>query len=185
MSSITPPRTSGNRASSPQLYTLVPEADVDPDARARLPVTVRSERDLRIGSQIWVQQECWELIETHAAPTDAPERSAFLCATSPPPRARILAGSHECSVYEPDLIDLAGAVRREHADETPATRKIQAAIRGALHGGAAVDADLEGNALRVLAQAIRGLEISRGLSPALQELGWNLNQHFDDLKQVP
>jgi hypothetical protein len=37
----------------------------------------------------------------------------------------------------------------------------------------------------VLAQAIRGLEIDQGLSPALQELGRNLNQHFDDLKQVP
>ena len=71
-----------------------------------------------------------------------------------------------------------------HADETPATRTIQAAIRVALHGGADVEANLEGDALRVLAQAIRGLEISRGLSPALRELGGNLNQHFDDLKPV-
>jgi hypothetical protein len=37
----------------------------------------------------------------------------------------------------------------------------------------------------VLAQAIRGLEISRDLSPALRELARNLTQHFDDVKQVP
>jgi hypothetical protein len=166
------------------MYTLVPAPHVDPSVGQRLPVTVRCERELRIGSQVWVQHECWELMESHAAPHDAPQRSAFLCATSPPPRARILAGSRESSLYEPDLLDLAHAVRHVHADETPATRTIQAAIRAALHGGADVDADLHGDALHVLAQAIRRLEISQGLSPALQELGWNLNQHFDDLRQV-
>jgi hypothetical protein len=93
-----------------------------------------------------------------------------------------MAGEHECWLYEPDLIDLARAVRIVHADESPATRTIQAAIRAALHGGSSVEANLEGDALRVIAQAIRGLEIDRGLSPALQELGANLNQHFDDLK---
>jgi hypothetical protein len=148
-------------------------------------VTVRSDRELSVGNQIWVQQECWELVERHAPLDDAPQRSAFLCATLPPPRARILAGPHESWLYEPDLLDLARAVRLLHADETPTTRTIQAAIRAALHGGADVEANLEGDALRILAQAIRGLEISRGLSPALQELGGKLNQHFDDLKEVP
>ena len=76
-------------------------------------------------------------------------------------------------------------MRRVHADETPTTRTIQAAIRAALDGDTEVEANLEGDALRVLAQAIRGLEISHGLSPALRELGRKLNQHFDDLKQVP
>jgi len=75
-------------------------------------------------------------------------------------------------------------VRHVHADETPATRTIQAAIRAALDGGAQVEANLEGDALPVLAQAIRGLQISHSLSPALQELRRNLNQHFDDLKRV-
>ena len=98
-------------------------------------------------------------------------------------RARILAGRHESSLYEPDLLDLADAVRHVHAEQTPATRTIQAAIRAALDGGADVEAKLEGDALRVLAQAIRGLEITQGLSPALQELAWTLNQHFDDLKK--
>jgi hypothetical protein len=37
----------------------------------------------------------------------------------------------------------------------------------------------------VLAQAIRGLEISRDLSPTLRDLARNLTQHFDDLKQSP
>jgi hypothetical protein len=72
-----------------------------------------------------------------------------------------------------------------HADETPATRTIRAAIRAALHGAADVQANLEGDALRILAQAIRGLEVSGDLSSALRELGRNLNQHFDDLKRVP
>ena len=72
-----------------------------------------------------------------------------------------------------------------HADETPATRTIRAAIRAALYGGTGVEANLEGDALRILAQAIRGLEISNGLSPALQQLGGNLSHHFDDLKPVP
>ena len=169
----------------PCLYTLVPAPNADPSVLQRLPVTVRCERALGVGSQVWDQHECWELVATDAAPDDAPQRAAFLCATSPLPRARILAGARESWLYEPDLLDLAPAVRRVHADETPATRGIQAAIRAALHGGAEVDANLEGDALRVLAQAIRGLEISQGLSPALQELGRNLNQHFDDLKQVP
>ena len=167
------------------LYTLVPAPDADPSVPQQLAVTVRCERALDIGSQVWVQHECWELVATDAAPDDAPERAAFLCSTSPLPRARILAGARESWLYEPDLLDLAGAVRRVHADGTPATRTIQAAIRAALHGGAEVEANLEGDALRVLAQAIRGLEISQGLSPALQELGRNLSQHFDDLKQVP
>ena len=48
-----------------------------------------------------------------------------------------------------------------------------------------MEANLEGNALRILAQAIRGLEISSGLSPALQQLAGNLNHHFDELKPVP
>jgi hypothetical protein len=167
----------------PCLYTLVPAPNADPSVSQRLPVTVRCERALGVGSQIWVQHECWQLVAREAAPDDAPQHAAFLCATSP--RARILAGARESWLYEPDLLDLAPAVRRVHADETPATRTIQAAIRAALHGRAEVDANLEGDALRVLAQAIRGLEISQGLSPALQELGRNLNQHFDDLKQVP
>ena len=166
------------------LYTLVPTPQVDPSVVQRLPVTVRCDRELSVGNQVWVQQECWELVETHAPMDDAPQRSAFLCATLPQPRARILAGLHESWLYEPDLLDLARAVRLVHADETPATRTIQAALRAALHGSADVEANLEGDALRVLAQAIRGLEISRGLSPALQELGRNLNQHFDDLRQA-
>jgi hypothetical protein len=115
---------------------------------------------------------------------DAPQGSAFLCTTWPPPGARILAGPRECSLYEPDLLDLARAVVNVHAEETPATRTIRAAIRAALHGGADVEANLESDALRILVQAIRGLEISRGLSPALRELGGNLNQHFDDLKRL-
>lgn len=167
------------------LYTLVPAPDADPSVPQQPAVTVRCDRALGIGSQVWVQSECWELVARDAAPDDAPERSAFLCSTSPQPRARIVAGARECSLYEPDLLDLAPAVRHVHADETPATRTIQAAIRAALHGGAAVEANLEGDALRVLAQAIRGIEISQGLSPALAELGRNLNQHFDDLKEAP
>lgn len=166
-------------------YTLVPAPPADPDVQQRLPVSVRSDRELSVGNQIWVQQECWEIVESHAPLDGAPQRPAFLCATSPAPRARILSGPHESWLYEPDLLDLARAVRLVHADETPTTRTIQAAIRAALYGGDEVEANLEGEALRVLAQAIRGLEISRSLSPALQELGRNLNQHFDDLKQVP
>jgi hypothetical protein len=177
--------TKGRAQVQPCLYTLVPASNVDPGVPQRLPVTVRCERALGVGSQVWVQQECWELVAREAAPEDAPQHAAFLCATSPLPRARILAAARESWLYEPDLLDLAGAVRRVHADETPATRTIQAAIRAALHGGAEVEANLEGDALRVLAQALRGLEIDQGLSPALQELGRNLNQHFDDLKKVP
>jgi hypothetical protein len=168
----------------PCLYTLVPTPNADPSVLQRLPVTVRCDRELSLGNQIWVQQECWEIAERHAPLDDTPQRTAFLCATSPLPRARILAGAHESWLYEPDLLDLARAVRLVHADETPATRTIRAAIRAALRGGS-VEANLDGDALRILAQAIRGLEISRDLSPALQELGWKLNQHFDDLKQVP
>ena len=170
------------RQPRPCLYTLVPQPDVDPSVRPRLPVTVRCERELRIGSQIWLQQECWEITKRYAAPGDTPQRAAFLCTTKPPPRACILAGARETSLYEPDLLDLAYAVRHVHADETPATRTIQAAIRAALDGRADVHAELRGDTLRVLAQAIRGLALSRGLSPALQELGWNLSQHFDELK---
>ena len=168
----------------PCLYTLVPASPADPSIAQRPSVTVRSDRELGVGNQIWVQQECWELVESHAPLEDSPERSAFFCSTSAAPRARILAGQRESRLYEPDLLDLARAVLVVHADETPATRTIQAAIRVALHGGADVEANLEGDALRVLAQAIRGLEISRGVSPALRELGGNLNQHFDDLKPV-
>jgi hypothetical protein len=146
---------------------------------------MRCDRKLDVESQVWVQQECWELLERCAALDDAPQPAAFFCATSPPPRARVLVGHHETWLYEPDLIDLAGAVRSVHADHTPATRTIQAAIRVALHGGTDVDDNLQGDALRVLAQAIRGLEISRDLSPTLRELARNLTQHFDDLKQVP
>jgi len=168
----------------PCLYTLVPAPNADPSVLQRLPVTVRCDRELSLGNQIWVQQECWEIAERHAPLDDIPQRTAFLCATSPLPRARILAGAHESWLYEPDLLDLARAVRLVHADETPTTRTIRAAIRAALRGGS-VEANLDGDALRILAQAIRGLEISRGLSPALHELGRKLNQHFDDLKQVP
>ena len=166
------------------LYTLVPSPPADPSVLQRPPVTVRWERELSVGDQIWVQQECWELVETLAPLEETPERSAFLCATSPPPRARVLAGEHESWLYEPDLIDLDRAVRHVHVDETPAARTIRAAIRSALHGDAAVEANLEGDALRLLAQAIRGLEISRDLSPALQELARKLNLHFDDLKRA-
>jgi hypothetical protein len=120
----------------PCLYTLAPAPNADPGVPQRLPVTVRCERALGVGIQIWVQHECWELVARDAAP----ERAAFLCATSPLPRARILAAARESWLYEPDLLDLAGAVRRVHADETPATRTIQAAIRAALHGGAEVEA---------------------------------------------
>jgi hypothetical protein len=167
------------------LYTLVPAAHDDPNVPQRVPVTVRSDRELGVGSQIWVQQECWELVEPHAPVEDTPERVAFLCSTSPHARARIVAGAHESWLYEPDLMELARAVSDVHADETPATRTIQAAIRAALHGGAEVEANLEGDALRVLAQAIRGLEISRGISPALMDLSGKLSHHFDDLKPVP
>jgi len=168
----------------PCLYTLVPSPPADPNVVQRPPVTVRCERELNVGDQIWVQQECWELVETSAPLDESPGRSAFLCATSPPPRARVLAGTHESWLYEPDLIDLARAVRYLHVDETPSVRTIRAAIRSALHGDTAVEANLEGDALRLLAQAIRGLEISRDLSPALQELGRKLNLHFDDLKRT-
>ena len=147
-------------------------------------MTVRSDRALDVESQVWVQQECWELVERCAVPDDAPQQAAFVCATSPSPRARLIVGQHETRLYEPDLIDLAGAVRSVHADDTSATRTIQAAIRVALHGGADVDANFQGDALLVLAQAIRGLEISRDLSPALHELARNLTQHFDDLRRV-
>jgi hypothetical protein len=165
-------------------YTLFPAPPADPTVAARPPVIVRSERELGVGSQVWIQQECWELLESHAPPDDATRHLAFSCTTSPQPRARILAGEHESRLYEPDLLDLARAVRAVHADASVATRTIQGAIRTALYGGAAVEANLEGDALRVLAQAVRGLEISRGLSPALHELGRNLNQHFDDLKEA-
>jgi len=180
------PVTGSRKQLTPCLYTLVPAPPPEPSVGKQVPVTVtvRCERELDIGSQVWVQQECWELVERHAPPDDAPERRAFLCATSPPPRARILAGDHESWLYEPDLLDLARAVRHVHADETPATRTIQAAIRAALDGAADVEANLAGSALRVLAQAIRGLEISHGLSSALHELARNLNQHFDDLKEL-
>jgi hypothetical protein len=167
------------------LYTLIPAPHDDQNVPQRLPVTVRSDRELGVGSQVWVQQECWELVEPHASVDDAPERVAFLCSTSPHARARIVAGTHESWLYEPDLMELARAVSDVHADETPATRTIQAAIRAALHGGAEVEANLEGDALRVLALAIRGLEISRGISPALMDLSGKLNLHFDDLKPVP
>ena len=169
----------------PCLYTLAPAPDADPAVPQPPAVTVRCERVLGIGSQVWVQSECWELVAKDTASVETPERAAFLCATSPLPRARIVAGARESPLYEPDLLDLAPAVRHVHADETPATRTIQAGIRAALHGGAEVEANLEGDALRVLAQAIRGLEISQGLSPALAELARNLNQHFDDLKEAP
>ena len=161
-----------------RLYTLVP-------APPALPVAVRSDRELGVGNQIWVQRDCWEMLESHAPLEDTPERPAFLCDTSPQPRARILAGTHESWLYEPDLLDLDRAVVVVHADETPATRTIRAAIRAALYGGTGVEANLEGDALRIVAQALRGLEISRGLSPALQKLGGNLSHHFDDLKPVP
>jgi hypothetical protein len=167
----------------PCLYTLVPSPPADPSVLQRPPVTVRCERELGVGDQIWVQQECWELVETRAPLDETPQRSAFLCATSPPPRARVLAGAHESWLYEPDLIDLARAVRQVHTDETRATRTVRAAIRGALRGDTAVEANLEGDALRLLAQAIRGLELSRDLSPALRELGRKLNLHFDALKR--
>ena len=167
------------------LYTLVPAPDADPDVSQRPPVTVRSDRELAVGNQVWVQQECWELVEPHASVEDAPERVAFLCSTSPKARARIVAGPHESWLFEPDLMELARAVSDVHADETPATRTIQAAIRAALYGGAEVEANLEGDALRVLAQAIRGLEISRGISPALMDLSGKLSHHFDDLKPAP
>jgi hypothetical protein len=172
---LTKPRAQAQQ----RLYTLVPAPTDDPQ---RLPLTVRSDRDLGVGSQIWVQQECWELVETHVPLDDSPERSAFLCSTSPHPRARILAGEHESWLYEPDLLELDRAVAAVHADETPGTRTIRAAIRAALYGGTGVEANLEGDALRILAQAIRGLDISRDLSPALKQLGGNLSQHFDDLK---
>jgi hypothetical protein len=168
-----------------RLYTLFPAPPTDPEVPQRLPATVRSDRELSVGNQIWVQQECWELLARHAPQQDGPEYSAFLCATSPPARACIMAGPHESWLYEPDLLDLDRAVVIVHADETPATRTIRAAIRAALYGGSDVEANLEGDALRILAQAIRGLEISRDLSPALRELGMNLSQHFDDLKPKP
>jgi hypothetical protein len=145
-------------------------------------VTVRSDRKLTVGSQIWAQQECWELVQRRDSLDDAAQRPAFLCAALAQPRARIVAGSYESWLYEPDLFDLDRAVVVVHADETPSTRTIRAAIRVALHGGSAVEANLEGDALRVLAQAIRGLEISSGLSPALMELSGNLSKHFEDLK---
>jgi hypothetical protein len=147
-------------------------------------VTVRCERELTVGDQIWVQQECWELVDRHAPLDETPERDAFLCATSPSPRARVLAGEYECWLYEPDLLDLARAVRHVHADETPAARTIRAAIRSALDGDTAVEANLEGDSLRLLAAAIRGLEISRDVSPALQQLSRNLSLHFDDRKRA-
>lgn len=165
-----------------RLYRLVPAPDADPDAPQQPPATLRCDRELDVGSQVWVQQECWELLERCPAPEGAAEQAAFVCATSARPRARLLVGLHETCLYEPDLIDLAGAVRGVHADVTPATRTIQAAIRVALHGGTDVDANFQGDALRVLAQAIRGLEISRDLSPTLHELARNLSQHFDDLR---
>jgi hypothetical protein len=167
-----------------RLYSLIPVLPADPEAPQRLPVTVRSDRELSVGSQVWAQQECWELVERIDSLEDTQERPAFLCATLAQPRARIVAGSHESSLYEPDLLDLERAVMMVHADETPSTRMLRAAIRVALHGGTGVEANLEGDALRVLAQAIRGIEISNGLSPALMELSGNLNQHFEDLKPV-
>ena len=47
-----------------------------------------------------------------------------------------------------------------------------------------MEANLEGDALRILAAALRGLEINSGLSPALRDLGAKLNQHFDELKSL-
>jgi hypothetical protein len=168
----------------PCLYTLVPSPPADPGVLQRPPVTVRCEYEPTVGDQIWVQDECWELVERHAPLDETPQRTAFLCATSALPRARVLAGAYESWLYEPDLLDLASAVRRVHADETRAARTIRAAIRVALHGDTDVEVNLEGDALRLLAQAIRGLEISRDLSPALQELDRKLNLHFDDLKRA-
>jgi hypothetical protein len=173
-----------SRARTQRLYSLISAPPADPEVLHRPPVTVRSDRELTVGSQIWARQECWELVERHASLDDAPQRPAFLCAALAQPRARIVAGSHESWLYEPDLLDLDRAVVVVHADETPSTRTIRAAIRAALYGGSDVEANLEGDALRVLAQAIRGLEISRGLSPALRELSGNLNQHFEDSKPV-
>ena len=173
-----------SRAQTQRLYSLIPAPPADPAVLQRPPVTVRSARELAVGSQIWAQQECWELVERHVPLDDAPQLPAFLCAALAQPRARIVAGSHESWLYEPDLLDLDRAVAVVHADETPSTRTIRAAIRAALYGGSEVEANLEGDALRVLAQAIRGLEISRGLSPALRELSGNLNNHFEDLKSV-
>src|SRR5436305_2084149 len=63
------------------LYTLVPEPPPDPGVLPRIPVTVRSDRELSVGNQIWVQQECWEIVDRHAPLDEAPQRSAFLCAT--------------------------------------------------------------------------------------------------------
>jgi hypothetical protein len=165
-----------------RLYTLVPAPSNDPSVPDRLPVTVRSDRELSVGNQIWVQGDCWEMLESHSPLDDTPERAAFLCDTSPQPRARIVAGAYESWLYEPDLLDLDRAVVVVHADETPTTRTIRAAIRAALYGSTGVEANLEGDALRILAQAIRGHEISSGLSPALQQLGGNLSHHFYDLK---
>jgi len=167
------------------LYTLVPEPPTDATAPERTTLTVRSDRDLGVGSQIWAQQQCWEIVHAHAPLEDTPERTAFLCSTSPQPRACIMAGAHESWLYEPDLLELDHAVVDVHTDETPTTRTIRAAIRAALYGGAEVEANLEGDALRIIAQAIRGLELGPGLSPALRQLGSNLSHHFDDLKPVP
>jgi hypothetical protein len=164
---------------------MIPAPPAAPEVLQRPPVTVRSDRELTVGSQIWAQQECWELVERRDSLDDGPQRPAFLCAALAQPRACIVAGSHESCLYEPDLLDLDRAVVVVHADETPSTRTIRAAIRVALHGDSDVEANLEGDALRVLAQAIRGLEISSGLSPALMELSGNLSQHFEDLKPVP
>lgn len=171
-----------SRAQTQRLYSLIPAPPADPEVLQRPPVTVRSDRELTVGSQIWAQQECWELVERRDSLDGALQRPAFLCAALAQPRARVVAGSHESWLYEPDLLDLDRAVVVVHADETPSTRTIRAAIRAALYGGSAVEANLEGDALRVLAQAIRGLELTSGLSPALVELAGNLNQHFEDLK---
>ena len=52
-----------------------------PGRPQRLPLTVRSDRDLGIGRPIWAQQECWELVESRGPLEDSPERVAFLCDT--------------------------------------------------------------------------------------------------------
>ena len=167
-----------------RLYTLVPPPPIDADDPQRLPLTVRSDRDLCIGSQIWAQQECWELVESHAPLEDSPERVAFLRDTSPSaarphPRRR----TRELAVRtRPPRARQGGRGCPRGRDA--GTRTIRAAIRAALDGGSGVQANLEGDALRILAQAIRGLEISSGLSPALRQLGGNLNHHFDDLRSA-
>ena len=132
------------------LYTLIPSAPADPSVVQRPPVTVRCDRELAVGNQIWVQDECWELVSRHAALEVTPQRSAF------PLRDFALASrTHSSPAHT-----RAGCTNRRPARPSPSGRGSCTLIRrpqlapfrrrsaAALQGDTDVKANLEGDALR-------------------------------------